>query len=160
MKSLRGQSYPLIFLMLLVAFSAILIRIAVPIVRSFQTEDVVGTAVDVNLWAYWSVYMVIGGSLVGFVVGWVREGFWPGTVLGSFLGAAIGAICTPFLAVPTVLTAVVDLSWIFATLILLVFGTILIERRYGLRIPRDRYVDVLPDEEAEGSSSSAAGDPN
>ena len=104
--------------------------------------------------------MVIGGSLIGFVVGWVREGFWPGTVLGSMLGAVIGAFCTPFLAVPTVLTAVVDLSWIFATLILLVFGTILIERRYGLHVPRDRYVEVLLDEDGERSPSSAVGDPN
>ncbi|PQO31569.1 hypothetical protein [Blastopirellula marina] len=160
MKILRGQSFPLIFLMLLVAFSAILARIAQPIVQSFQESDVAGSAVELHEWATWSISMVVCGAVVGFIVGWVREKFWPGALLGIFLGAVVGAFCTPFLAVPSALTAIVDLGWLFASLILLVFGTILIERRYGLHVPEAKYVKTLEDDQAKPSHDAAAGEMN
>lgn len=160
MKFLRGQSFPLIFLMLLVAFSALLARIAVPIVRSFQDTDVAGSVVGLGQWASWSIAMVVCGAIVGFIVGWVRENLWPGAFIGFLLGAIVGTFCTPFLAVPSALTAIFDLAWIFASLILLVFGTILIERRYGLQIPEDQYVKVLEDEHVKPSQDAAASDVN
>ncbi len=160
MKFLRGQSFPLIFLMLLVAFSAMLARIAMPIVQSFQESDVAGSAVGVGQWAAWSISMVGCGAVVGFIVGWVRERLWPGALIGFFLGAVVGAFCTPFLAVPSALTAICDLAWIFASLILLVFGTILIERRYGLHVPENRYVKVLDAEQTKPSQDAASSDLN
>ncbi|MBA2114575.1 hypothetical protein [Bremerella alba] len=140
---LKGQSFPLIFLMLLVAFSAILARIAMPIVQSFQTHDVYGSAVATEQWVSWSVAMVVTGAVVGFIIGWIRESFWPGAIVGLILGSVIGAACTPFLAVPTALTALCDLAWIFISLILLAFGTILIERRSRSPQDSDQYVKSL-----------------
>lgn len=140
---LKGQSFPLIFLMLLVAFSAILARIAMPIVQSFQTHDVYGSAVATEQWITWSAAMVLTGAVVGFSIGWVREYFWPGAVVGFVLGSVIGAVCTPFLAVPAALTALCDLAWIFVSLILLTFGTILIERRCRGSQDGDQYVKTL-----------------
>lgn len=140
---LKGQSFPLIFLMLLVAFSAILARIAMPIVQSFQTHDVYGSAVATEQWITWSAAMVLTGAIVGFSIGWIREYFWPGAVVGFILGSVIGAICTPFLAVPAALTALCDLAWIFISLILLTFGTILIERRSRSPQDSEQYVKTL-----------------
>ncbi|PQO35760.1 hypothetical protein C5Y96_08900 [Blastopirellula marina] len=140
---LKGQSFPLIFLMLLVAFSAILARIAMPIVQSFQTHDVYGSAVATDQWISWSAAMVFTGAVVGFFIGWIREYFWPGAVVGFVLGSVIGAVCTPFLGVPAALTALCDLTWIFISLILLTFGTILIERRCGNPQGGDQYVKTL-----------------
>lgn len=160
MKFLRGQSFPLIFLMLLVAFSAILARIAQPIVQSFYVSDVAGSAVELKQWAGWSISMVICGAIVGFSVGWVREKFWPGALVGILLGAVVGAFCTPFLAVPAALTAIVDLAWLLASLILLVGGTILIERRYGLQAPEAKYVKVLEDDQQKRSHDAGAGEMN
>ncbi|RCS40511.1 hypothetical protein DTL42_24365 [Bremerella cremea] len=149
MKYLRGQSFPLLFLMLLVAFSAILARIAQPVVQSYQESDVAGSTVEVDQWAGWSIWMVVGGAVVGFLVGWVRERLWPGAFLGLFLGAIVGAFCAPLLAIPSALTVIIDLVWLFAALLLLVLGTILIERRYGLHVPEDRYVKVLEEDQAK-----------
>ncbi len=140
---LKGQSFPLIFLMLLVAFSAILARIAMPIVQSFTANDVYGSAVATEQWITWSAAMVLTGAVVGFSIGWVREYFWPGAVVGFVLGSVIGAICTPFLAVPAALTALCDLAWIFISLILLTFGTILIERRSSRSPGGEQYVETL-----------------
>ncbi|GAA4432765.1 hypothetical protein [Bremerella cremea] len=141
----KGQSFPLIFLMLLVAFSAILARIAMPIVQSFQATDVYGSAVATDQWVMWSAGMVGGGGMIGFLVGWVRERFWPGAVVGYVLGNIVGAMCTPFLAVPAALTALCDLAWIFISLLLLAFGTILIERKFGSQQSDDKYVKALED---------------
>lgn len=140
---LKGQSFPLIFLMLLVAFSAILARIAMPIVQSFTANDVYGSAVATEQWITWSAAMVLTGAVVGFSIGWIREYFWPGAVVGFVLGSVIGAICTPFLAVPAALTALIDLAWIFISLILLTFGTILIERRSSSSPDGEQYVETL-----------------
>lgn len=140
---LKGQSFPLIFLMLLVAFSAILARIAMPIVQTFQTHDVYGSAVATDQWISWSAAMVLTGAVVGFSIGWVREYFWPGAIVGFVLGSVIGAVCTPFLGVPAALTALCDLAWIFISLILLTFGTILIERRCGNPQDGEQYVKTL-----------------
>ena len=142
---LKGQSYPLIFLMLLVAFSAILARIAMPIVQSFQAHDVYGSAVATEKWVFWSVVMVGSGLFIGGIVGAVREGLMPGVFIGIVLGGTIGAICTLFLAVPTALTALCDLAWLFVSLILLAFGTILIERQTRKEHPENNYVEVLED---------------
>lgn len=160
MKFLRGQSFPLIFLMLLVAFAAILSRIAQPVVQSFLKSDVAGSAVEVDQWAYWSIWMVAVGAVVGLAVGWVRESLWPGAFLGLFLGTVVGAFCTPFLAIPSALTAIIDLAWLFAALILLVIGTILIEKRYGLHVPENRYVKVLEEERTKPLQEAAARDSN
>ncbi len=146
---LRGQSFPLIFLMLLVAFSAILARIAMPIVQSFQANEVYGSAVATEQWVSWSAAMVITGAFVGLIIGWIRERFWPGAIVGFILGKVIGAVCTPFLAVPAALTALCDLAWIFIALILLTFGTILIERRYCNQSRRGEYVRVLQENSDE-----------
>lgn len=140
---LKGQSFPLIFLMLLVAFSAILARIAMPIVQSFQSHDVYGSAVATEQWITWSAAMVLTGAFVGCLIGWIREYFWPGAIVGFILGAVIGSICTPFLAVPAALTALCDLAWVFISLILLTFGTILIERRSGRPQDGEQYVKSL-----------------
>ncbi|MEW4563448.1 hypothetical protein AB1K70_13030 [Bremerella sp. JC770] len=140
---LKGQSFPLIFLMLLVAFSAILARIAMPIVQSFQTHEVYGSAVATEQWITWSAAMVMTGAFVGFAIGWIREFFWPGAIVGFILGSVIGALCTPFLAVPAALTALCDLAWIFISLLLLTFGTILIERRNQGPHDAEAYVESL-----------------
>ncbi|MBI1248460.1 hypothetical protein GC197_11560 [bacterium] len=142
---LKGQSYPLIFLMLLVAFSAILARIAMPIVQSFQTTDVYGSAVATEKWVGWSIAMVMFGIAIGAIIGWIREGLMQGFPVGMVLGGTIGAICTMFLAVPTALTALCDLAWLFVSLILLAFGTILIERQSRKEHPERKYVEVLED---------------
>ena len=140
---LKGQSFPLIFLMLLVAFAAILARIAMPLVQAVQQHGIVVSEIASDVLVSWGIGTVIVGMLCGFVVGWVRENVLTGLTMGVVLGGVVGAACAPLLVIPAALTALFDLAWLFISLLILTSGTILIERHQARKRKRESYAEVL-----------------
>lgn len=139
----KGQSFPLIFLMLLVALAGILTRVLMPLVQAIQRDGLAGSDIGVDVLVWWSIGIVGMGVLCGVTVGWVRESVVAGLTLGFVLGGLVGASCAPLLLIPASLSALFDLAWVFISLLLLTGGTILIERRQSKKRSRQSYVEVL-----------------
>src|SRR5690606_31889826 len=110
-----------------------------------QREGLAGSHVGYDVLVGWSIGMLVVGLVCGFIVGWARESIVVGLTLGVVLGGLVGAACIPLLLIPAALTALVDLAWVFISLLLLTGGTIAIERRQNKRRLNQSYVDILDD---------------
>lgn len=140
---MKGQTYPLIFLMMLIAFSAILARIAMPLVQTLLQEGASGSPVDVEQFVWWSIGVVGLGLLTGVAVGWSQQNIVVGLVVGPVLGVMVGALCLPFLAMPPFLTALGSLGWLFFCLVLLTVGTMMINPGHLRHTPQQRFVEPI-----------------
>jgi len=145
---MKGNTFPLLFLLLLVAFAGIVVRIAMPIVASLTDSSAVDPASPV-------LFALIAGAggVLGLILHRDRVFTNPRKIshfrpmaVGLMVGTLVGSLCSLPIWIPGLFIPLANLLWILLMVGLLAAGTIFLDRWQMTRRNHEPIVDLEIDD--------------